>query len=195
MANGISCAYFAGKNLINGKKEHNAFKKGIGGIQTVRTVDAAAGAAKNVINFPGKGILGTAAEILKKALYPLIILSGIFNTVNSDDKIKTGFNQACGIGTMYLAETMTEKRLQPAIRKFINTRNIPNNKILHYILNGTIFAAASLSGYNIGSKISDSVVDKIRGIKNKTNQQETEKYEQNIFEEMDIFSKQYSQNH
>ena len=64
MANGISCAFFAGKNLIYGQKEKNVFKEGIGGIQTVRTVDSAA--KSGLINIPNAPILSKITAFLKK---------------------------------------------------------------------------------------------------------------------------------
>ena len=105
MPNGISCAFFAARNHIYGHNEHNVFKEGIAGCQTIRTADAVADAvahtgtvAKSVAK-PVSGFLGKAAKYARKIVYPLIIASGIYNTVKSDDKVKTGAMQVGGIGT------------------------------------------------------------------------------------------------
>ena len=139
MPNGVSCLFFAGKNLVYGNKEKNVFKEGIGVIQSVRTADflasanlqnsvAAAGtssteaavssvssgintAACAVTKNPVLGAIKNAAAFLKKLLYPCIIASGIYNTAKSEDKIKTGTGQAAGIGLMYTFEKIAEKTL------------------------------------------------------------------------------------
>ena len=113
MPNGISCAYFAARNHIYGKKEDNPFKKGIAGIQTARTVDAVAktGAIAGPFGAPITNFVNGIAKVGKKIVYPLIIGSGIYNTVKSDDKVKTGASNAFGISTMYGFEVVAEKCL------------------------------------------------------------------------------------
>lgn len=163
MPNGISCAYFAGKNLIYGQKEKNVFKEGIAGIQTTRTIDSAA--QSGVLKIPYAKPLSEITRVLKKLLYPLIILSGVYNTIKSDDKVKTGVQQAGGISSMYVFEKLAEKGLNIIDNKLRSTNIIKNNKKLSvglYIVKGLTFIAASLSGYNLGSKVSGIAVDKIR---------------------------------
>ena len=65
MPNGISCAFFAGKNLIYGQKENNIFKEGIAIAQTVRTVDSMAQAGIKIPNASG---IGKMAKLGKKTV-------------------------------------------------------------------------------------------------------------------------------
>ncbi len=182
MANGISCAFFAGKNLIYGQKEKNLFKEGIGGIQTVRTVDSAA--KSGLINIPHAPIFSKITAYLKKILYPLIILSGVYNTIKSEDRIKTGFEQAGGISFMYAFETCYEKLINPLEKNLLNNPNIKNNKLLKtgiYILKGLGFVCASLGGYSTGSKLANTAVSKYRKIN--ADKKENETYV-NIFDDV-----------
>lgn len=171
MPNGISCAYFAGKNLIYGKKEHNIFKEGIAGAQTVRTIDSAA--ASGVINVPAKNTISKVAGIAKKILYPLIVMSGVYNTIQSDDKIKTGVEQASGIASMYTFEKVAETGLNSIENKVKNTNIVKNNKKLAcilYVLKGIAFVSASLTGYKAGNDVAGNAVDFIRNALNKNKQ-------------------------
>lgn len=178
MPNGISCAYFAGKNLIYGQKENNVFKEGIAGIQTTRTIDSAAQAG--VLKVPFSGTLNKVTLAIKKLLYPLIILSGAYNTIKSDDKVKTGIQQAGGISSMYVFEKFAEKGLNKIEKKFCSTNTIKNNKKLSvglYILKGLAFISASLTGYNLGNKFATKAVDTIRNSKQEQNPASTTKNE------------------
>ena len=178
MPNGVSCAYFAAKNLEVGIKEKNVFRGGIAGIQTARTADAAAqtfcktGAAitKSTVFSGVKNVLGKVAVIAKKLLYPLIICSGIYSTVKSDDKVKTGISQATGIGLMYGMEQLAEKTFIKQIESKVSATNNKKLKIGWYILRGLAYATCSLAGYDIGNKVAGKTVDKIREHKNKNNQ-------------------------
>ena len=165
MANGISCAFFAGRNLIYGQKEGNAFKEGIAVVQTARTVDSAAKSGLIVTKY-AKG-LDILASIGKKIVYPLIILSGTYNTMRSQDKIKTGAEQATGIATMYAFEKAADKGLKIVEDKLMKNPTIKNNKALRtgvYIAKGMGFVAASLLGYEVGSKAATKAVQKLRNI-------------------------------
>lgn len=207
MPNGVSCLFFAGKNLIYGQKEKNLFKEGIGVIQTIRGADfiaSASNTSKNatvsaasvassgttgasavssatVVNGnPIRSLLGDSAKFLKKILYPLFIVSGIYNTAKSDDKIKTGACQFSGIGVMYAFEQIAEKSLSK-FDKFLNNKAAvcknKTAKIALYGLKGMIYAGASMLGYSVGNKIAEKSVDKIRDIKNeKAIQKELYKY-------------------
>lgn len=184
MPNGISCAFFAAKNFKIAKENHDIFRAGITGAQTIRTVDHAS-KASTIINNTSKfsKTLSNIASWCKKLVYPLIIASGIHKTIKSNDKVKTGFSQAAGIGTMYCFEEITENLL-----KKIPINNIKiNNKFLKpvpYILKGLIYAGASILGYNIGSKISEKAVDKVRESKQKTKPKDEFDYiQKNIFEQ------------
>lgn len=163
MPNGISCAYFAGKNLIYGQKEKNVFKEGIAGIQTTRAIDSAAQAG--ILKIPHANTLTKITGTIKKCLYPLIILSGAYNTIKSEDKVKTGCQQASGIASMYAFEKVAEKGLNFIDKNLRSTNTVKNNKKLSaslYILKGISFVCASLAGYDLGSKIAGKSVDKIR---------------------------------
>lgn len=175
MPNGVSCAYFAARNHVYGKKEDNPFKKGIAGIQSVRTVDAVVQAPKIVkhVSKPLKNTIEGLANLGKKIVYPIIIGSGIYNTVKSDDKVKTGASQALGISTMYIFETYAEKGLKKIANYLSSFDKFSNNNIskgLWYLVKGVGFICASMAGYDIGSKISDTCVDKIRGTKKNSTQ-------------------------
>ncbi|MCD7878539.1 MAG: hypothetical protein LUG16_01240 [Candidatus Gastranaerophilales bacterium] len=164
MPNGISCAFFAAKNGITGAKHQNIFQEGIACAQTTRTVNEAVQSAK-VINPAAKNIFGKAASFARKILYPIIILSGVYNTVKSDDKVKTGISQASSIGTMYAFETIAEKGLKSLNSKILSSAAVKNNKATRigwYTLKGLGFVTASLLGYNTGKKVSSDLVDKIR---------------------------------
>ena len=171
MPNGISCAYFAARNYIYGQKEHNMFKEGIAGAQTARTIDTVAktGVIKGALASPINNLFSKAAAIAKKIVYPLIIASGIYNTVISDDKVKTGASQATGIATMYSFEKIAEKGLKNINNKLANTNIVKKNKAARiglYIAKGLSFVVASLTGYNIGSKSAEKIIDKVRAKKN-----------------------------
>ena len=170
MPNGISCAYFAVRNHLYGQKESNIFKEGIAAAQTTRTVDAVAqaGAAKGAVSGPAAKFFGKAAKIARKIVYPLIIGSGIYNTVKADDKVRTGASQGAGIAAMYLFEQTAEKGLNSLNKAVLNTNLAKNNKYARagvYILKGLGFVAASLTGYNAGSKAGEIVIDKFRDIR------------------------------
>ena len=174
MPNGISCAYFAARNHIYGKKEHNLFKEGIAGAQTARTIDTVAktGVIKGSFAAPIISIFDKAANVARKIVYPLIIASGVYNTAIADDKLKTGASQASGIATMYVFEQAAEKGLKKINNKLSNTNIVQNNKaarIALYIAKGLTFVAASLSGYNLGSKSAEKIVDKARDKKEEIN--------------------------
>jgi len=167
MANGISCAFFAGRNLIYGQKEGNAFKEGIAVVQTARTADMAAKSGLLATKY-AKG-LDVLASIGRKIVYPLIMLSGAYNTIKSNEKIKTGAEQATGIATMYAFEKAADKGLKIAEEKLMKNPVVKNNKRLRtgiYIAKGMGFVAASLLGYETGSKIATKAVNKIRNIPN-----------------------------
>ena len=171
MPNGVSCLYFAGKNLIYGKKENNIFKNGIGVIQSIRGADfltksaVSAKGAVNAAEAANAGLLSKAASTLKRCLYPLIILSGIYNTAKSKDKVKIGAQQAGGIGFMYTLENIAEKGLNIIDKKIMSNPANQNNKkirVLWYIAKGMAFTIASVTGYKLGSKTMGNTIDKLR---------------------------------
>ena len=174
MPNGISCAYFGARNHIYGQKEKNMFKEGIAGAQTARTIDTVAktGVIKGPLASPVISIFDKAAAVARKIVYPLIIASGVYNTAIAEDKVKTGASQASGIATMYAFEQIAEKGLKKINNKLANTKIVQNNKaarIALYIAKGLTFVAASLSGYNLGSKSAEKIVDKARDKKEEIN--------------------------
>lgn len=174
MPNGVSCAYFAARNHVYGKAENNVFKKGIAGIQTVRSVDAVTGSATmaNHVSQPVKGFFSKSASFLKKFVYPLIIGSGIYNTVKADDKVKTGASQAAGIATMFAFEEITERALKGIQNKLMSNPKVSGNKWARaawYVAKGATFIAASLGGYSIGSAGGEAIVDKHRNNKSAKN--------------------------
>lgn len=170
MPNGISCAYFAARNHLYGQKEHNIFKEGIAGAQTARTIDTITktGVMKGPAAAPLSKFFGKAAAIARKIVYPLIIASGVYNTAKADDKVRTGASQGAGIATMYMFEQIAEKGLNNINKKALNTTLVKNNKYARaglYVLKGLAFVAASLTGYNAGSKAGEIVIDKFRDIR------------------------------
>ncbi len=174
MPNGISCAYFAARNHIYGKSEGNMFKEGIAGIQTVRSVDAvtASSTMAKHVSSPVKGFFSKSASFLKKLVYPLIIASGVYNTVKSDDKVRTGASQATGIGTMYAFEQVSEKALKSVHKKLMTKPKFAGNKLAKmgwYVLQGSAFVLASLTGYTVGSKSAEKAVDIVREKKSEKN--------------------------
>ena len=174
MPNGISCAYFAARNHIYGKQEDNPFKEGIAGIQTARTIDAVAktGAIKGPFAAPVSNFFNGAATIGKKIVYPLIIGSGIYNTIKSDDKVKTGTTNALGISTMYCFEVVAEKGLNKLTTLLSKSDKFTNNKFAKtawYVAKGLAFVAASLGGYNVGSKAAETFIDEYRRTKSDVN--------------------------
>lgn len=174
MPNGISCAYFTAKNFITGKKEGNYFRDGIAGAQAVRTVDSvadgirAAGVAAETCNSAASastGFIGKAAAFAKRIVYPLIILSGVYDTIRSKDKVRTGVSQGLGITSMYIAEQGTEKLLKGFKNLTDRSAAVQNNRLLRfglYAARGACFAAASLFGYKIGSEGGKNIVDELR---------------------------------
>ncbi len=228
MANGVSCAYFAVRNYFYGKKEHNLFKDGIGVAQTVRTAGAAGEIVQKSVKiqkkladmgYANKNILNTAdfltkkAEFCKNMLYPLIIASGVYNTIKSDDKVKTGISQGSGILSMRYFEKAFEKFIKDGIPKLVKkikprlseatinkingiTNKLFSNKygkILKYVLQGALFATVSMTGYNVGSGVASKIVDKVRGNKYKNSSSiqvesgyTSPKYKENIFDDIEI---------
>lgn len=185
MPNGVSCAYFAVRNHIYGQKEHNMFKEGIAACQTVRSGNALANSVPKSlpINQSTVSFLGKAAKFARKIVYPLIIASGIYNTVKSDDKIKTGAMQAGGIGTMYCFEQVAERGLKQLSKTLLNTNFVKSYKGASAgvaVIQGAGFATASILGYTIGSKVAEKIVDTARGGKNK------EKQQKDIFADMEL---------
>lgn len=178
MPNGVSCAYFAARNLVYGKKEQNLFKEGIAGAQTIRTVDALTNAdiMTNIAPSSAKSFFGKAANFVKKLLYPLIIASGIYNTAIAEDKVKTGASQAGGIASMYVFEQVAEKGLNKINTKLLNTNAAKNNKFVRvglYVAKGIAYAASSIAGYTFGSKGAESIVDAVRKTDKKVNSAKT----------------------
>ena len=170
MPNGVSCAFFAGRNLVYGKTENNIFKEGIGCAQTVRTADTVVHSASvgAKVASPVKSALSKGAAIARKIVYPLIIGSGVYNTLVSEDKVRTGAAQASGIGTMYAFEQLSESALKSLDNKIKNTSVCKNNKFAKigwYIAKGMCFVAASLTGYNIGSNGAEKMIDSSRAKK------------------------------
>ena len=189
MPNGISCAYFAARNHIYGQKEHNIFKEGIAGAQTARTIDTVAktGIIKGPLASPISNIFSKAAAIARKIVYPLIIASGVYNTAIAEDKVKTGASQATGIATMYAFEKFAEKGLKNINNKLSQTNIVKNNKVARtalYIAKGLSFVAASLTGYNIGSKSAEKIIDKVRSKKN--DEQNLKNVKDEVFKEMQM---------
>ncbi len=190
MPNGVSCAYFALKNWKIGTTEHNVFREGISCCQTVRTADAisksgvlhslpslmknsetAASAASSSAAVTssaastGASVLSKAAKFARKIVYPLIIGSGIYNTVKSDDKVRTGAMQAGGITTMYAFEQVAERALKTINTKLSALPIVQNNKAAKfalYVLKGASFAAASILGFEVGKNGAKNLVDNIR---------------------------------
>lgn len=167
MPNGVSCAIFAARNHVYGKSEKNIFKRGIAGAQSIRTADAIAQSAASVnhVSKPVSSVLSKCAAVARKLCYPLIICSGVYNTVKSEDKVKTGFSQAAGIGAMYSCEKVTEKLLRNADNFLLKRGAISGSskkKFAWYVAKGLTFVTASLLGYTLGSKVTGSVVDKVR---------------------------------
>ena len=187
MPNGVSCAFFAVRNHIVGQNEDNMFKEGIAGCQTVRTLDAVA--ASSIVkdaahiapptSFIGRisnaavnssGVLGKAAKLARKVVYPLIIASGVYNTVTADDKVKTGAMNAGGIITMYSFEQLAETLLKQFTANLLSTKFVSKHKLAQMgvsVVRGLAFVGASLLGYTIGSKGSENLVDNIRLKKSK----------------------------
>lgn len=195
MPNGISCAYFAARNHIYGQKEKNMFKEGIAGAQTARAIDTVAktGFIKGPLASPVISIFDKAAAVARKIVYPLIIASGVYNTAIAEDKVKTGASQASGIATMYAFEQVAENGLKKINNKLANTNIVKNNKaarIALYAAKGLTFVAASLSGYNLGSRSAEKIVDKARDKKQEINLEKenifsnTNNVEDELFKEM-----------
>ncbi len=102
----------------------------------------------------------------------LIIGSGIYNTFKSDDKVKTGTSQALGISTMYCFEKVAEKGLNSVTKMLSKSEKYTNNKfakVAWYVAKGLAFVAASLKGYNVGSNLGESLVNKCRNLKSQKN--------------------------
>lgn len=170
MPNGVSCAYFAVRNHVYGKNENNIFKKGIAGAQSVRTADTVAHSSMlaSHVASPVKSFFSSAAALARKIVYPLIIASGIFNTIKSDDKVRTGVSQASGIGTMYAFEQASEQILKNLDKKILSSNAVKNCKPLKYVwyvAKGMSFVCASLAGYSIGSDGGEAIVDRHRSKK------------------------------
>jgi len=118
-----------------------------------------------LVSKPVSTALSKGAAVARKLCYPLIICSGVYNTVKSEDKVKTGFSQAAGIGAMYSCEKVAEKLLRNVDNFLLKRGTIsgsPKKKFAWYVAKGLAFVTASLLGYTAGSKVTGSVVDKVR---------------------------------
>lgn len=190
MPNGISCAYFALKNLKIGRSNKDVFREGIAGCQAVRTVDKfvnpqTAKAASDAVNSSSKiakaaseaanssktakGLIKNSAAFAEKIVYPLIIASGVYNTVRAEDKVKTGAMQASAIATMFTFETVAKKCLEKISNRLLNIPFVKSHKAAKigiYVAKGLAFVAASLAGYDIGSNGAENIVNKKRAKKN-----------------------------
>lgn len=180
MPNGVSCACFAIRNHHIGEKTNNVFRKGIAGIQTVRTVDAASkiNVVQNSALKPALPYFSKITSVLKKFIYPLIIGSAVYNTAKSEDKVKTGLTQAAGIGAMYGVEKFTEKGLKQLDNKVASLKGNKYFKAIKvgwYVLKGLLYLCASLGGYEGGSKIVEKIIDKFRERKKDKPQQVQDK--------------------
>ncbi len=180
MPNGVSCAFFAARNHIYGHSEHNVFKEGIAGCQTVRTIDSLT-STKTIQNAvpmakTTSGFWGKAAKFARKIVYPLIIASGIYNTAKAKDKVKTGAVQAGGIATMFTFETVAEAALKKIANNLLSKPVCQNHKaarIAVYAAKGLAFVGASLLGYTVGSNGAEKIVDNIRAKKADSTKKET----------------------
>lgn len=164
MPNGISCAYFAVKNYSYGKQNKDLFRDGIAGAQTVRTVDTIAQTSKAAASVTS--VTGKLAGLAKKIVYPLIILSGVRTTAKSDDKVKTGVEQASAISTMYIFEELSSKILNKAEAALKKSSFVQKNKLANaalYIAKGAAFITASMTGYNTGKDLGTNIISTIRG--------------------------------
>ena len=181
MANGVSCAYFAAKNFNTGVKNKDIFRDGIGCIQTVRTADVLVKHSNAPISVAKQ--TSKLAQIGKKIIYPLIVLSGIFNTLRSKDKVKTACEQTAAISVMYAFETIADKILKNMEKTLLEIPVIKNNKFAKagvYLAKGIGFICASMSGYTIGKESASLTVDTIRAKKqekiNKKYQEENKEF-------------------
>lgn len=171
MPNGVSCACFAIRNHKVAETTNNVFREGIANIQSVRTVNEVAKASTAIQNSaikPALPFLDSLACTLRKLIYPLIIGSAVYNTVKSDDKVKTGLSQAAGIGAMYGCEKIAEKYLKQVDKKVNNLKGSKYTKLIKvgwYVAKGLIYLASSLGGFKGGSELVSTIIDKIRGKK------------------------------
>lgn len=197
MPNGVSCGYFAARNFVYGEKEDNIFKKGIGVIQTVRTVDAIAQKVPASTPLLGskKAFLEHSALTLKEYVYPLIIASGIRNTIKSDDKVKTGVSQASAISVMWVFEKLAENKLNSLESNFEKKGKL--TRAVWYLAKGVMFIASSMLGYSAGNKAGEFAVTQIRKNNGTREQQNTlllsPVNESEVFEDMDILNKDLQQ--
>lgn len=185
MPNGVSCAYFAFLNHENGLKQDNVFREGVAVAQTTRTIDAIAAsntiASTPVLNSvltPVRPVFSKLAAISRKIIYPLFILSSVFNTFKSNDKLKTGASQASGLVLMSTFETLEVKLLKLLEKKLPALSKISGNKYgkyLMYLLKGIMFITASMTGYTLGNKLGAKTVDKLRAVKQKNSNENIEK--------------------
>ncbi len=197
MPNGVSCGYFAARNFVYGEKEDNIFKKGIGVIQTVRTIDAIAQKVPASTPLLGakKTFLEHTAGALKECVYPLIIASGIRNTLKSDDKVKTGVSQASAISVMWGVEKLAEKKLESLEKNFTGKSKL--TRAVWYVARGVMFIASSMLGYSAGNKAGELAVTQIRKNNAVPERQNTTIFtpinESEVFEDMDILKKDLQQ--
>lgn len=194
MPNGISCAYFAVKNYSYGKQNNDLFRDGIAGAQTVRTVDTIAQTSKAAASVTS--VTGKLAGLAKKIVYPLIILSGVRTTVKSNDKVKTGVEQASAISTMYAFEEISSKILNKAEAFLKKSSFMPKNKIANaalYLAKGSAFIAASMTGYNVGKDIGSKIISAARGEQKMNLQNFNSKTQQQIDSVYDEFEEFLSQ--
>ena len=142
----------------------------------------------NAVSETTAGFLNNAAKFARKIVYPLIVCSGIYNTVKSDDKVKTGAQQACGIGVMYGFEQLAEASLKKLNAKLLDINYVKANKpaqIAIYVLKGAAFASASIMGFGIGNKTAGRIIDKSRAKKAEKTQNNNNP-DKNIFEDMNL---------
>lgn len=120
---------------------------------------------------------------------PLICVAGVFKTLKSDDKVKTGITEACALGTMFAGESLIKnnydlivnsKTCKNVLKKASDTKLL--KPVFEYlakhnlsgkvgnIIKGLAFVAGSIGCYSIGQKLGEDLSVCVKanlGIKNK----------------------------
>ncbi len=135
----------------------------------VRAGVAACNGTKVLNSIYKTSAMNTAASVAGKVVNPLIVASGVYSVIKSDDKVKTAVKEGLGIsGMFFLEKQMKSGKLGQQVSKGAKwvmeklSKNAKTQSIGAKILCGLAFVGASIAGYDIASKAGESAVDILR---------------------------------
>ena len=183
MGNGISTVTFfcrGGDKVANGEVARIAptAAQGFNLVKytaNTRSNNFATNAAKGIVNHvddaaKASSIWGEGARALKWAsthVNPLIAGCAAVKVITADDKERALGENGVGFASMLLAEKgvnklQKTKGFRELMRKICKSKAGKHARLITVLLAGGTFAAASITGYTLGSKVGGAAIDKYR---------------------------------